>query len=297
MDTDGVKNYNTVVFGEVLFDCFPDGRKIPGGAPFNVAWNLQALGQRSLFVSAVGVDQMGSDLKDLAREWGMSLDGVRTIPDVRTSVVQVELEDGMPSYMIVPDTAMDYIEAPSTVDSGDGKILYHGSLAAREGKTFSALVELRDKWTGRVFLDINIRKPHFDSKRFFPMIRGVDYLKINDEELAELSGEPFELERAGELVQRFANKHQVSNVILTCGKKGAFWFQSGGDLKYEPVSDDAPVVDTVGAGDAFASVCLHGISEGWDTESILKNAAEFASRVCGNRGATTKDRDFYRLDS
>ncbi len=30
------------VFGEVLFDHFPDGRRVLGGAPFNVAWNLAA---------------------------------------------------------------------------------------------------------------------------------------------------------------------------------------------------------------------------------------------------------------
>ena len=33
-----------VIFGEVLFDCFDDNRHILGGAPFNVAWNLKALG-------------------------------------------------------------------------------------------------------------------------------------------------------------------------------------------------------------------------------------------------------------
>ena len=32
------------VFGEVLFDVFPDGKQVLGGAPFNVAWHLQAFG-------------------------------------------------------------------------------------------------------------------------------------------------------------------------------------------------------------------------------------------------------------
>jgi len=30
------------IFGEVLFDHFPDGSRVLGGAPFNVAWHLQA---------------------------------------------------------------------------------------------------------------------------------------------------------------------------------------------------------------------------------------------------------------
>ena len=32
------------LFGEVLFDHFPDGKRVLGGAPFNVAWHLQAFG-------------------------------------------------------------------------------------------------------------------------------------------------------------------------------------------------------------------------------------------------------------
>jgi hypothetical protein len=33
------------LFVEVRFDRFQDGRRILGGAPFNVAWNLRALGE------------------------------------------------------------------------------------------------------------------------------------------------------------------------------------------------------------------------------------------------------------
>ena len=33
-----------IIFGEVLFDTFPDGTAVLGGAPFNVAWHLQGFG-------------------------------------------------------------------------------------------------------------------------------------------------------------------------------------------------------------------------------------------------------------
>lgn len=49
------------VFGEVLFDCFPDGRRVLGGAPFNVAWNLQAFGLAPQFISRVGDDLDGKE--------------------------------------------------------------------------------------------------------------------------------------------------------------------------------------------------------------------------------------------
>ena len=47
------------VFGEVLFDHFPDGSRVLGGAPFNVAWHLQAFGQSPRFISRIGNDPAG----------------------------------------------------------------------------------------------------------------------------------------------------------------------------------------------------------------------------------------------
>lgn len=51
------------VFGEVLFDQFPDGRQVLGGAPFNVAWHLAAFGAAPRFISAVGADAAGAQIR------------------------------------------------------------------------------------------------------------------------------------------------------------------------------------------------------------------------------------------
>ena len=58
------------VFGEVLFDCFPDGRRVLGGAPFNVAWNLQAFGLAPQFISRIGDDADGKEIHALMTDWG-----------------------------------------------------------------------------------------------------------------------------------------------------------------------------------------------------------------------------------
>ena len=47
------------VFGEVLFDHFPGGEKVLGGAPFNVAWHLRAFAGNPLFLSRIGDDPEG----------------------------------------------------------------------------------------------------------------------------------------------------------------------------------------------------------------------------------------------
>ena len=53
------------------------------------------------------------------------------------------------------------------------------------------------------------------------------------------------------------------------------------------------VVDTVGAGDAFAAVCLLGILREWSSYEIISRAQAFASRVVGQRGATSADKSLY----
>jgi fructokinase len=53
------------IFGEVLFDHFPDGRQVLGGAPFNVAWHLQAFGASPFMVSKVGADAEAVAVKHL----------------------------------------------------------------------------------------------------------------------------------------------------------------------------------------------------------------------------------------
>ena len=53
-------------------------------------------------------------------------------------------------------------------------------------------------------------------------------------------------------------------------------------------------MDTVGAGDAFASVVLLGVMRHWPLPLIMQRAQTFASAVVGMRGATVSDMAFYR---
>ena len=53
-----------VLFGEVLFDCFEDGSRVLGGAPFNVAWHLQGFGLSPLLISCIGRDAEGQYVLD-----------------------------------------------------------------------------------------------------------------------------------------------------------------------------------------------------------------------------------------
>jgi len=138
---------NTVIFGEVLFDRFPDHQSVLGGAPFNVAWHLQGFGLSPLLVSAIGEDEAGDQILSTMGQWGMDTRGVQRHRDFATGAVQVTLDQGQPSFDILPDQAYDHIETDPVLavcGHAPAALLYMGTLAGRSPTsrgTQQALIE------------------------------------------------------------------------------------------------------------------------------------------------------------
>ena len=65
--------------------------------------------------------------------------------------------------------------------------------------------------------------------------------------------------------------------MLTQGSDGAEVLTSGGERFGVRPEADIEVVDTVGAGDAFASVIILGLVRDWPLEATLRRAQAFAS--------------------
>lgn len=280
-----------VIFGEVLFDRFPDGSAILGGAPFNVAWNLQAFGMRPLFISSIGDDALGKQVRDGMQTWGMELSGLQTAHQYPTGVVDVTLHDGEPHYNIVPDSAWDFIHPDRLPGLPDDGLLYHGSLALRQPVSHAACEKLRHQHDMLHFVDINLRAPWWKLETVLPMLEGVQWLKINADELASIV--PQENTNDARIRHLF-NTMPLKWLIVTLGEEGALAVSaSGARLQVKP-ERAAQVVDTVGAGDSFSSVLITGLIQGWPLEQTLQRAQQFASAVVGLRGATTTQRDFYQ---
>ena len=70
-----------VGIGEVLWDVFPEGKRI-GGAPANFAYHMLQFGFDSRVVSAVGEDVLGNEiLENFKREGATLLGGTGVFPD------------------------------------------------------------------------------------------------------------------------------------------------------------------------------------------------------------------------
>ena len=278
------------IFGEVLFDHFPDGNRVLGGAPFNVAWHLQAFGQSPEMISRVGNDPEGEQIRAAMASWGMTTRHLQTDPARSTGRVAVTFADGEPAYEIIPDCAYDHIEPEPPAQCA---LLYHGSLAVRGPTSAATLRQLRSQGPQSVFIDVNLRPPWWQPAVLHGLLAGADWVKLNSDELALLAGKPASQETAREFLQR----HGLRGLLVTRGARGAQLLLAGGECLQVAPQPGTEVVDTVGAGDAFAAVMLLGLLREWPMPLTLERAQHFAAALVGRRGATVAELDFYRTFS
>lgn len=286
-----------IVFGEVLFDCFPDGHSVLGGAPFNVAWHLQGFGYSPVMVSCVGTDANGDKVRKSMREWKMDVSGVQVSDCYPTGQVAVELENGQPRYDIVTDQAYDHIDAQAAalaIESLSPSMIYHGSLALRGEQSQEALDDLVRRTQVPIFLDLNLRAPWWESALVDDVLHRATWVKLNDEELCEVTHHTLcsgiELQH---YAQELFEKCELERLIVTLGAQGAFVVSKEGIAEGQPVPVE-DIADTVGAGDAFSAVTIAGILQGKSIQSTLDQALSFASAVCQQRGATANNPTLYR---
>lgn len=275
------------VFGEVLFDCFDDGTEVLGGAPFNVAWHLQAFGASPSLVSRVGDDGAGRRVRESMVGWGLDTSQLQIDPKRPTGRVQVNVVDGEPHYDIVEGCAYDAI-APPPVDCRG--LLYHGSLAVRADTSTAALRHLRDQRPSLVFIDVNLRPPWWEPGQVRELLAGAHWVKLNQGELEQLyPGQA----PGSDPAKAFLEYYGLQGLILTRGEQGAEVLTADGGRWSARPEPDVRVVDTVGAGDALAAVMILGLTRDWPPELSLDRAQQFAARIVARRGATVADPAFY----
>lgn len=288
------------VFGEALVDELPGG-PVPGGAPLNVACHAAAFGLAPLLVSRVGSDDAGASLLATLAARGVAAGGVEVDPTLATGGAVVSLRGGGPRFEIPDGVAFDAIDAGAAVRAVSGwrpSVVVFGTLAQRGAASRSALEAILSATTATRLADLNLRVPWYDGSVVCRTLSTANVVKVSDEELQEVRRllcltlrDPEAL--SADIVRRFA----LRALYVTRGAKGAFVsYRSGAVVRFmeAPVTaDDGPVVDTVGAGDAFTSVVLLGLVRGWTAEENLARGVAFAGGVTRIPGATPSDPAFY----
>jgi len=286
-----------LLFGEVLADIFDD-RKVFGGAPFNVARHLQAFGLHPVLITRTGNDELRRELLAVIKDAGMDDCGIQLDVSHPTGQVMVHMEGREHRFEILPEQAYDYIHAGIThmiTLAVRPQLIYFGTLAQRSAKSAQALGALIRSSNAPRFLDINLRKPWYDAPILERSLRRANLVKINQEELDiltslfRLSGKN-QVQNADALVRCFG----LDRVLVTCGEQGAWLLDNEGKVEgVEGSASSRPLMDTVGAGDGFASVYILGLLRGWPATLTLSRANDFAATLCEIRGAIPDSPEFY----
>ena len=276
-----------VGIGELLWDVFPEGKKL-GGAPVNFAYHVSQFGFNTIAVSALGVDELGDEIVELLRD-----KKVKTLINrvgFPTGTVQVHVDDkGIPSYEIKKNVAWDNIPWCEELQkiAVNTKAVCFGSLAQRSevsrNSINSFLDAMPDADTYKIF-DINLRQDFYDKETIENSLKKCNVLKMNDEELvvvARMFG--YTSQDIEENCRKLLNDFNLKMLILTCGTEGSYVFSNDETSFLE--TPKVIVVDTVGAGDSFTAAFCASILGGKSISVSHQKAVELSAFVCTQNGA------------
>jgi len=287
-----------LIIGEILFDIFPSGKRI-GGAPFNFAFHLKNLGFPVRFVSRVGSDQNGEKILTFLAGHSFDTQDIQIDENHGTGVVEVKTCQGIDhSFTIVPNKAYDYIDyniIPKQYFHSNLRLIYFGSLIQRRKTSAGKFQEMmyQKPHHAATFCDINLRPDCYIRQTVKNSLLITDTLKLNQDEFDEISSWFLDDSSIENRVIQLKDMFHIETVILTMGDQASHWFHH--HQHYEKtIPEIQGIVDTVGAGDAYAAICAAGITCRLPVKKTTELAVEFASHICQNKGALPEDLSIYQ---
>lgn len=292
---------NITAIGEILFDVYPNKKKL-GGAPFNFIYHIINLTGKGNFVSRIGKDELGNEIFMFLKTHNISADYVQIDNDKKTGVARPTLnEKKVPEWVIEKERAYDFIENNSNLSkliNQETGCLYFGTLAQRE-KVSRETIQSFFPHNGRFssnnikhFCDLNIRQNFYSKEVLIESLKAANVLKLNSDEIKIINKELFNSEiNLKDLPKKIIDEYGVDLLCLTKGENGATLFKDG-EINSTQVPAEK-IVDTVGAGDAYASILCLGYLNNWELQKINELASKFANEIIKVNGALPENGTVY----
>lgn len=308
-------NKTTVLcVGELLIDMFctdkdialKDGesfKKLPGGAPANVAVTITKLGGESALIGKVGNDSFGDFLIETLQNYNVDTSLVSRDEYASTTIAFVSLtafgerdfqfNQGADKNLRLEDVHTD-LDKIKIVHLGSATALLDGDL----NTTYFELLKIAYTKKKFISFDPNFREDLWKNHKelFIQRAKSIicysNLVKVSEEELKLLTGQE-EIVEGAEILHKYGGKI----VLVTLGKKGSF-LSMNGKSEFIP-SKDIDVIDSTGAGDAFIGAIIYKLSKiieekgniGQLDFNYFKDIVLFANNVgaevCTKMGALT----------
>ena len=253
-----------------------------GGAAANVASWLAVNGTSAFLVARVGDDAAGKTVLSELDQYGVEHSNT-VVPDIKTGVVIV-LVDALGERTMFPDSGANSGLSEADLPPLDGFTAVYvsgyplvnpksrdGALAILKIVKDRGLSIVFDPSTVGVLLEVGLQQVR-------EWLKLVDVVILNEEEAQFLSGKQNPVEAAAELLSL------TSLVVIKRGSKGALAQERGGVLVQIPAVE-TNVINTTGAGDAFAAGFIQNWADKRELLDALHNGAVFAARCVSLVGA------------
>lgn len=272
------------------FDQIESFATMVGGSPTNVAIGTSRLGLRSAVITAVGQDLVGDFVRRYLQDQGVCTDFVwKKNGRTALAILGVQPPDQFPLVFYRDDPPDQYITIGDmkTVPLAETRIL---SVAGtnftlpnlRDASLFAARYGRKQGITVAIDLDLRPslwRYPDALGLNMQTIWPHCDIVIGTEEELwASLADEPEliwqkqslpanRLPELDDLIREHQQPEQY--IVLKRGPRGATLFSSDGHTTDVP-GFSVEVLNTVGAGDSFASGLLYGRSQGWEWAKAIR---------------------------
>lgn len=254
-----------------------------GGSAANTAAWLGQLGVPCVFAGRVGADAFGHEAVQALRAHGV-VPAVSTDPDVPTGVCLVLIgPDG--ERTMVPSSGANTGLSPDDLGAGLLGAADHlhlsGYTLLGEGCRPAALyaLELAGTVGASISVDAASAEPirTVGPERFLEPIAPGTVLLANSDELAALTGTADQDAGLAALVARGLD------VVLKCGSRGSVLGTAAG--RWHSPATPAEVLDSTGAGDAFAAGFLAALHSGATLVDALAAGNRLGAVAVGKLGA------------
>ncbi|MGE4312646.1 MAG: adenosine kinase [Pseudobdellovibrionaceae bacterium] len=268
---------------EELYALMGQTTEMSGGSAGNTMAVYAALGGTGAYIGKVGNDQLGEVFRHDLTAQGITFPENISTTDTPTArcliLVTPDAERTMNTYLgacveLTPKDIDDELVRSAQVTYLEG-YLFDPPLAKEAFYKTASIVKVSGRKLALSLSDAFCVNRHKDD--FLDLVNNhVDILFANEEEIMALYGGDY-----ASACQKAADKCEI--VCATQGASGSIIYVNGKTYPIQPVKP-RELIDTTGAGDAYAAGFLYGYTEGFEYEECGALASACASTVISQIG-------------
>lgn len=265
-------------------------RKV-GGAELNFAIGCSRLGLESGWISALGKDPFGLQIRNFARGEGIDTSEVKFVEGYPTSLNFKEIsESGNVNTYYYRDKSPTLTLTSETINEDyikNSKILHLTGIYPAVNQELNLplikeAIKIAKKNNVLISFDPNIRLKLWSKSQarivLKEIITEVDILMAGQEELEIIFGT-----KDSRKLINISKENNIKLLAIKKGEEGSVGYFND-EIVESPAFEVSKVVDTVGAGDGFNSGFIYGYLQGWSLNKMLTFANAVGSLVVQVKG-------------